>query len=73
HRRSDGSSQRDYAPIPGLPFRKMRGMRNVVAHDYTNVDLRIVWDVATLHVPEVCAVLEKFFADQTGTTNTPPK
>ncbi|MBM3841368.1 MAG: DUF86 domain-containing protein [Verrucomicrobia bacterium] len=51
----------------------MRGMRNVVAHDYTNVDLRIVWDVATLHVPEVCAVLEKFFADQTGTTNTPPK
>ena len=57
--------------IPGLPFRKMRGMRNVVAHDYANVDLRIVWDVATLHVPEVCAVHEKFFADQTGTTNSP--
>jgi uncharacterized protein with HEPN domain len=48
--------------IPELPFRKMRGMRNVVAHDYGGVDLKVVWEVATVHVPEVCAVLEKFFA-----------
>lgn len=59
--------------IAGLPFRKMRGMRNIVAHDYANVDLRIVWDVATVHVPEVCRVLEKFFANETGITNSPPK
>ena len=50
--------------IPDLPFRKMRGMRNIVAHDYANVDLKIVWEVATAHVPEVCAVLEKFFKSQ---------
>ena len=50
--------------IPKLPFRKMRGMRNIVAHDYANVDLKIVWEVATVHVPEICAVLEKFFANQ---------
>jgi uncharacterized protein with HEPN domain len=50
--------------IPELPFRKMRGMRNIVAHDYANVDLKIVWEVATVHVPEISAVLEKFFADQ---------
>jgi uncharacterized protein with HEPN domain len=50
--------------IPELPFRKMRGMRNVVAHDYANVDLKIVWEVAIVHVPEICAVLEKFFARQ---------
>jgi len=48
--------------IPELPFRKMRGMRNIVAHDYANVDLSVVWEVATVHVPVVCAVLEKFFA-----------
>ena len=48
--------------IPDLPFRKMRGMRNIVAHDYANVDLKVVWEVATIHVPEVCKVLEKFFA-----------
>jgi uncharacterized protein with HEPN domain len=50
--------------IRELPFRKMRGMRNIVAHDYANVDLKIIWEVATVHVPEICAVLEKFFTRQ---------
>jgi len=46
--------------IPELPFRKMRGMRNIVAHDYGNVDLKIVWEVGLVQVPEICAILEKF-------------
>jgi uncharacterized protein with HEPN domain len=50
--------------IPELPFRRMRGMRNIVAHDYANVDLKIVWQVSVVHVPEICAILEKFFARQ---------
>ena len=49
--------------IPELPVRKMRGMRNIVAHDYGGVDLAIVWQVATVHVPEVCRVLERFFSN----------
>lgn len=47
--------------IPLLPVRKMRGMRNIVAHDYGGVDLNIVWEVATVNIPEVCQLLEKFF------------
>ena len=50
--------------ISELPFRKMRGMRNIVVHDYANADLKIVWEVATIHEPEICALLEKFFAGQ---------
>jgi len=50
--------------IPELSFRKMRGMRNIVAHDYANVDLHIVWEVATVHVQEISAVLENFFSKQ---------
>ena len=50
--------------VPELPFRKMRGMRNIVAHDYANVDLEIVWEVATVHIPGACAVLETFFSVQ---------
>jgi uncharacterized protein with HEPN domain len=42
----------------------MRGMRNIVAHDYANVELRIVWEVATVYVPEICTALENFFARQ---------
>jgi len=48
--------------LPQLPFRQMRGMRNIVAHDYANVNLKIVWEVATIHVPELRRVLEAFFA-----------
>ena len=48
--------------IPELPFRKMRGTRNIVAHDYANVEMKIVWEVGIAHVPQICAVLEKFFA-----------
>ena len=59
--------------IPELPFRKMRGMRNIVAHDYANVDLKIVWVVSTVHVPEVSAVVEKFFAGLNLTSGTSPK
>lgn len=50
--------------IPELPFRKMRGMRNIVAHDYASVDVKIVWEVATVHVAQIHAALEKFFARQ---------
>jgi uncharacterized protein with HEPN domain len=48
--------------IPELPFRKMRGMRNIVAHDYGNVDLKIIWEVALVQLPEICGILEKFFS-----------
>jgi uncharacterized protein with HEPN domain len=40
--------------VPELAFRKMRGMRNIVAHDYANVDLHIVWEVATLCARNLC-------------------
>ena len=50
--------------VPELDFRKMRGMRNIVAHDYANVDLHIVCEVATVHMRDICGVLERFFARQ---------
>jgi uncharacterized protein with HEPN domain len=57
--------------VPDLPFRKIRGMRNMVAHDYANVDLNIVWQVATVHVPEVCAIVEEFFSKQEPSLPSP--
>ena len=50
--------------VPELAFRKMRGMRNIVVHDYANVELRIVWEGATVYVPEICILSENFFARQ---------
>ena len=38
-------SEQTREAIPELPFRKMRGMRKIVAHDYANVNLKIVWEL----------------------------
>jgi uncharacterized protein with HEPN domain len=58
--------------IAALPFRKMRGMRNIVAHDYANVDLGIVWQVATVHIPEVRFALETFFSKEDPSSPSAP-
>jgi uncharacterized protein with HEPN domain len=41
------------AQAASVPWRQMAGLRDVVAHAYFGVDLNIVWDVATNHLPRV--------------------
>ena len=48
------------AAHPNLPWRRIVGMRNVLVHDYAEVDLDVVWEVATEKLPELIEVLEKF-------------
>jgi uncharacterized protein with HEPN domain len=48
--------------FPNLPFRSMRGMRNIIAHDYGDVDIDQVWKTATTDLYELIATLERHFA-----------
>ena len=36
---------------PEVPWRKIRGLRNIVAHVYWDVDYDIIWHVVTMDVP----------------------
>lgn len=45
-------------PSQALPWHKMIGMRNRMAHGYFDIDLEIVWDTVTKHRE----VLEHFLA-----------
>ena len=36
-----------------IPWHKIRGMRNFVAHEYGHPDLEIVWFTATNSIPEL--------------------
>jgi uncharacterized protein with HEPN domain len=40
-----------------LDWDGMRAMRNVVAHEYFGVDLKVVWETATRDVPAIVAPL----------------
>lgn len=41
-----------------LPWSEMIGMRHKIVHDYFEVNLRVVWDVATDDLPELIKQLE---------------
>lgn len=43
---------------PGLPWRAIVGLRNVLAHDYGEVDPSRVYAVATRDVPALLSALE---------------
>jgi uncharacterized protein with HEPN domain len=49
--------------LPDLPFRQMRGMRNIVAHDYGHVDVALVWKAATGKIPLIRVLLDQFLGE----------
>lgn len=42
-----------------IPWAKMRGMRNIVMHEYFGIDESIIWETATRDLPTLRAQLEK--------------
>ena len=36
-----------------IPWKKIRGMRNIFAHDYLSLDKEAVWDAIIKNVPEL--------------------
>ena len=42
-----------------IPWRKMRGLRSIVAHVYWEVDLDIIWHTVTVDVPILGDELER--------------
>ena len=43
---------------PEIPWRKIIGQRNVLTHQYGEVQDDLVWQVATVSVPQLIALLE---------------
>ena len=48
---------------PDIPWRAMRGMRNVIVHEYIRIDLSDLWDTVTGDIPEVLPRMVKLADD----------
>ena len=47
--------------FPTVPFRSMRGMRNIIAHDYGEVNLALVWETAAHDLDDLIQTLTQHF------------
>jgi uncharacterized protein with HEPN domain len=57
-----------------IPWRKIMGQRHKLAHEYGEIEDAILWRVATIHVPELIAMLEPLVppdAGDQGATTSP--
>jgi len=43
---------------PDIPWRSMIALRNVAAHDYFHLELKIIWDILTIDLPETAPKIE---------------
>ena len=46
---------------PQIPWKKIIGLRNIVIHAYSDVDLDIIWDITTKNIPETKDLLNKIY------------
>ena len=50
--------------VPDLPWRRMKNLRNVIVHEYEGVNLPIIWEIVTVELPVVVAVLDPLFPER---------
>jgi uncharacterized protein with HEPN domain len=49
---------------PEIPWREIAGMRDVIVHEYDQVDLDVVWDVVQNKLPELLTSLQSLLPSE---------
>ena len=49
----DKTRQALFIRYPQIPWRKVIGLRNIISHEYANIDYEIIWTVIRKHLPRL--------------------
>ncbi|GAB4133435.1 MAG: DUF86 domain-containing protein [Cyanobacteria bacterium J069] len=52
------------ASHPEIPWKRIAGMRDVITHDYDEVDLEEVWTVLQENLPQLLAYIEPLISSE---------
>ncbi|GGI00106.1 DUF86 domain-containing protein [Arthrobacter liuii] len=63
---ADRFPERVREQYPDIPWRALRGLRNILAHDYTSTRYDILWNTAKRDLPRVRSQLAALRADIEG-------
>ena len=47
-----------------VPWRQIRAFRNMIVHQYWLVDIDVLWDVATVHVPPLAKPMKAILHEE---------
>ena len=56
------------AQHPGIPWRQIVGLRNVIVHQYDRVDLQALWDAVQSDVPTLLRQIETLLPTESDDT-----
>ena len=48
--------------LPSLPWTEMVGIRNILIHEYGDIDLDIVWDTLQIDLPPLIDDIERYLS-----------
>jgi len=52
------TSEETRKELPQFPWREMVSMRNLVIHEYDDIDLSVVWDTVNKNLPDLLTLLD---------------
>jgi uncharacterized protein with HEPN domain len=48
---------------PSIPWRSIRGVGNILRHEYGRVDTRLIWQIASVSLPELKQAVESILSE----------
>lgn len=59
-----------FTQYPSIDWRSVMGLRDIIAHQYFNVDAEIIFRIVKVNVPDLLTVIDQIISDQKKSKQT---